>query len=371
MKLTCLQKNLLKGLNTVNHINPGSVSLPILNNVLLKAEDGVLHLATTDLETGIKTNVRGKIEKEGQITVPIQLLTNYISLLPNEQIQIELDKDILKLKCGNNQTKIKGIDSSDFPLIPQIEKENCFICSTQEFKEAIQRVAFTINPSEVRSEISGALFNFNNPEEKKLTLVGTDSYRLAEKTIKLENDSSSQAQQVIVPYKVLQEMIKIVDLEEDKINIYVTENQILFTQENTEVICRVVSGQYPDYKTIIPTEFKTQVLVDNNNLTKAIKTAALFSRSGINDINLKLDNTKNKIIVSSINSQVGENITEVEADIKGEANNIVFNFQYLLNGLSNLNSNEISLQVVDENNPGLFKVADKNDYLYIIMPIRQ
>jgi len=370
MKLSCLQENLNKGLNIVNHVSPTNVSLPILTNVLLKARKENLILITTDLEIGIQTSVRSKVEKEGEFTVPINLLAPYVSLLPNQLINLELTKNDLLIKCEKNQTRIKGIEASEFPLIPKIEKKEKFVLNSQELKKAIQKVIFSINPNEVRSEISGALFYFNYPKENKLTLTGTDSYRLAEKVINLTEGFNKRIQKTIIPLKILQEVVKIINSEKEFVEVYLSENQILFSQEETEIICRIISGDYPDYQTIIPQGAKTKVIVDRENFIKAVKTTSLFSRLGINDIHLKI-NPPNKMVISSLNSQLGENITEIEADVSGESNSIVFNYHYLLDGLSNIETPEINLEIIDENKPGLIKPAEEQNYLYVIMPIRQ
>lgn len=378
MKFSCLQENLNKGLAITSRIARANTSLPILNNVFLEVAKGHLNLKTTNLEIGITTLVRGKSGEEGKITIPAQLLTSYISLLPNKQVDLDLEKDKLLISCENQRTKIKGVEAQDFPIIPKPEKERGCICKKQDLKQSLNQVGFTIIPNETRPEISGALMIFGlDNKEDKLFLVGTDSYRLAEKVISFQNlkdntNSLTIGQQIIIPRPTLQELSMILDQNEsEEVNIYFSENQALFSCGDTEIVSRIISGNYPDYKQIIPANFKTKAIIDNKELTRAVKGASLFSQSNINDVNLEFSLDKNEVIVSSVNTQTGENIAKIKAEVTGEKNSITFNYRYLLDGLQNIGAEQVILEVIDSNNPGLLKPIDDNSYLYVIMPIKQ
>src|SRR4030042_468099 len=199
MKITCTQENLNKGLSIVSHIASKSTSLPILNNVLIKAEKGVINLITTNLEMGISCLVRGKIEKDGVYTVGSKLLNDYIGLLPNEKIELGLKDDFLEIKATKQETKIKGNSAEEFPLIPQVEKKNPYICRVEDLIGAFSQVLFAVSVSETRPEISGIYLNFSNGI---LTLTATDSYRLAEKKIKVK-EKAKEEKEVIVPARTI------------------------------------------------------------------------------------------------------------------------------------------------------------------------
>lgn len=367
MKISCTQENLNKGLAIVSHITGRNANLPILNNVLIKTEDKAIQLSTTDLEVGINCLVRGKIEEEGSLTVQAKLLSDYINLLPKEKIDLEVQGLNLSLTCQKTTTKIKGISSEEFPLIPKIEKEEVVTCKSGLLKKAIQQVVFTITPNEARPEISGVLMVFN----KQLILVGTDSYRLAEKTIELEK-SGIKDRKIIVPLKTLQELMRILPEEETIVEICLSENQILFTYNNeVDLISRIIDGQYPDYKQIIPTSHKTGVIIDVPEFIRTVKTASLFCRPGINNINLAFSKKDNELTTTVANSQLGENTSKIKADIEGEDNLIIFNYRYLLEGLMNLGSEEVLLEITNGDVPCLLKPVGKEDYFYIIMPVKQ
>lgn len=366
MKISCTQENLLKGLQTVAHIaQTKSSALPVLNHVLIKTEDKLIKLATTNLELGITCLIRGKIEKEGAYTVPAKLLTDYISLLPNERLILEVTDNVLTIESENAHTRIKGIPAEEFPLIPQIEEKEVYQIKGSDFKKALGYVIFAVAPDETRPEISGVLFSFQN---KEATLVATDSYRLAEKKLKLEKGEGKK--EVIVPARTLQELVRILK-DDDLLEICLSPNQILFRFDEVNFISRLIEGQYPDYKQIIPREFKTQLEVEREDFIKVIKTAALFCRTGINDIALELDRATHKLTVSAANAVVGESEMTLSAKITGETNKIVFNFRYLLEGLNTLTSPKVTLEIIDSVNPGILRSKDEKDYLYIIMPIKQ
>lgn len=386
MKISCTQENLNHGLNIVSHIASKNTSLPILNNVLVKAEKGVLSLITTNLEIGIKCQVRGKIETDGNYTVNSKLLTDYVNLLNNQKIELELKNDNLEITTEQQVTKIKGNSADEFPLIPQIDRKKPYQCKIDDLIKAFSQVLFAVSVSETRPEISGVYLNFS---ENNLTMATTDSYRLAEKQIKLREKVAAE-KEVIIPAKTAQELMRIMaasdsgDIEDGKeaqglVEIYFEDNQVLFVFDNVEIVSRIIEGQYPNYKQIIPANFKTKGVVNISDFIKAVKTAALFSRTGIFDINLEFK--AGKLVVSSTNNQLGENKSKLDGNISGDDNKVVINYRYLLDGLQNIDSSDVIFEMIDPANPCILRPAESlndkkeaiagQDYLYIIMPIKQ
>lgn len=373
MKISCTQENLNQGLNIVSHIASKNTNLPILSNILIKARDKTLTLSATNLEIGVTTQIRGKIEKEGEFIIDGKLFSDYISLLPKERIDLELEDGNLKIKCQKQKTKIKSQISSDFPIIPKIEKKNQYIIKAKNFKEAINEVVFAVSNSETRPEISGVFVNFNHQE---IILAATDSYRLSERKIKLIEENKRN-QKIIIPVKTLQEISRILSVFKedlsleniDNLEIYLTENQIMFSYNGVNLISRLIEGQYPDYTQIIPIDNKTKIKINNQELIKSVKTASLFTKSGIYDV--KLEFKDQEVILTSSSTQTGENTSTLEAEINGESNNIILNYRYLLDGLQNINTEKVIIEINDYNNPCLIRPDKQNDYIYIIMPIRQ
>ena len=375
MKISSLQENLKSGLFIVGHIAGKNINLPILNNILIEAKNGNIKLISTDLEIGITSMVRGKIEEDGVFTVESKILNDYISLLPNQKIDIIKKDNKLKTESNNYKTNIKGQEAEDYPLIPQVEKNEYYKIKINDFKQALSQVVFAVSTSETRIELGGVLFSFN---DKNLTLAATDSFRLAEKQIEIKTNTKEE-KNIIIPAKTLQEVLRILSSlknenlseNENELILYVSDNQVLFVMGTTELVSRLIEGQYPDYKQIMPSTSKTSAVISKSELSRAVKAASLFSKSGVNDVNLDFPMGKNKIVITSASGQSGENITELDASVKGEDNGIVVNFKYLLDGISNIEGDNIIIQIVDGDTPCLLKGENNGQYSYIVMPIKQ
>lgn len=371
MKFSCRQNNISQGLNICSKIAGTSRSgLPILNNILLTAKDGILIISATNLEMATEVKIRAKIEEKGKITIPAQLLNNYINLLDeNEILNFKKIKNEIIITSKNKKTKIKGELAEEFPIIPKVESKEQYTLKGKFLKNALEKTLFAISISEVRAELSGALFSFNTPRDNKLTIVSTDSYRLCEKQIDIKKTSHKNKKNIIIPAKTLIELLRIIKDKHDT-EVFVSQNQVLFKYNEIEIVTRIISGEFPNYKSTIPQEFKTKAIIDKESFLTAVKGAGFFSRLGVNDINLQFLAKSNKVIVSSLNNQLGENQSTLKADINGEDNNIVFNYHYLVDGLSNIDGKEVFLEIVNDNMPGVIKSEDDKEYLYLIMPIK-
>lgn len=381
MKISCTQENLNQGLFVVSHVASKNTSLPILNNILINTKNNQIKLTATNLEIGVSCEIRGKSEEDGDLTIQSKLLADYVSLLPKERVDLSTTSNeqgvVLGIKCKNHSTKIKSQPATDFPLIPVVERKNPFNLDPVDFREALSQIIFATSISETRPEINGVFFKLSN---NGLTMAATDSYRLAEKKVGFKKPSSGGNQEVIVPTKTLQELQRILSSFKDPaaiseiegVDLYLSDNQILFVLGNIEIVSRLVEGQYPDYTQIIPQTSNTTVKFNVTELVNAVKTNSLFARSGIYDVSLEIFTDKSEIVVHSANSQLGENTTTLAVTTSGDNNNIVVNFRYLLDGLQNIGSDEAELSLVDAASPCLLKPVSKNpDYLYIIMPIKQ
>ncbi len=375
MKFSCTQENLNQILNIVSHIASKNNNLPILSNILIKTENKNINISATNLEVGITSLLRGKVDVDGEILVDAKLLSNYISLLDKDRVDFELIGDDLKIECKKQKTKIKTQNTLDFPLIPKIEKSNPCVVSASKFKNAVYNIAFAVSNSDIRPEISGVFMSFL---EKELVMVATDSYRLAEKKIDYLDNKNSQNHQIIVPVKTIQEVSRIIsgfkgDVElvgDDNLEIYIEENQIIFNYNGVELVSRLIDGQYPDYNQIIPTNFNTKIKVNTLDLIKAVKASSLFAKSGVFDIKM-IFSESNNLAISASSNQVGENNSSIDIEKNGPDGEITINYKYILDGLQNIQSEFVVIEIIDPNTPIIIKPEDINDYLYLIMPIRQ
>ena len=376
MKLICTQENLNKALNIVGKIINKNATLPILNNILLKTEKGRLKLSSTNLELGINYWVGGKIEEEGEITVPTKLFANFISNLPNSNVEIKLKGDVLNIKCDKYKTNIKGLSAKEYPLIPKIEAEPVFKINSADFKQALIQVLPAISNSESRIEITGVFLDLSKLDKNKITLVTTDSYRLAEKTLILKEENvnkealslAGNISSVIIPKNAIQELIRDLD-DEGLLEVVISENQILFKFNNANMISRLLEGKYPDYKQIIPSKFETEAVVNINEAANAIRVAGLFV-SASNNIRLKTYPNSNILEVSSETSEIGSNNTKVAAEIKGKDLEVMYNHRYLSDGFGGIDGEKVVLKINSEKLPTVLTSATDKSLLYIIMPVR-
>lgn len=367
MKIECIQENLNKGLNIASHIVNKNNSLPILNNILLETKEDSLNIISTNLEIGIEFNIRCKVDIIGKTVVPAQLFSSYISTLPSKNINLNLEDNKLNISCDKFNTKINVLSAEDFPIIPEINKKNKYSFECGDLKNILSRVINSISNNNSRPEINGVLFNF---EENKLILAGTDGYRLSEGKINIKNENNTN-EQIILPLFTAQEINKILQIQDGNIDLFTSDTQVLFVFENIKLISRVISGNYPDYKQIIPESFKTEFNIIKSDFLSIVKNVGLFADKNINDIKILIKD--NKVTIESKNNELGENIVELETEVKGDSNNIIFNYQYLLDGLNNISSKNIKISIFDENMPSLISGLDDNEieiYKYILMPIR-
>jgi DNA polymerase-3 subunit beta len=382
MKFSCTQENLKRGLLATGYVAGKNVNLPILNNVLMRIDGSVIHLISTNLEVAVRCAIRGKIDDGGEFTVPSKLFLDYVNLLPDDRVDLETTETFLKIGCRKNSTKIKGIASSEFPLIPSVDRQNMLYVSGAVLKRALGQVNFAVSSIESRPELTGALFNAN-PEfaQGSLVIAATDSYRLSEKTIKLEskggNASATKHVMAIVPGKTLHELSRILSLfkenELETVEISLGEGQIAFNFGDVELISRLVDGKYPEYRPIIPEKYTSEAVFHRSDVSQAVKSASLFSRAGLQDVHFRLEPAEG-LVVSSSEGQMGKNDSTVEAVMSGPQNAITLNYKYFLDGLAALETPKAKLRVIDAMNPCVL-AADGEEtgekLTYIVMPIKQ
>lgn len=373
MKFESTKANLVYGLQFVSGIVGKNVNLPILTNILIEAKKGKIHLVATNLEIGITSTIRGKVHDEGSFTVPGKLLLDFIQTLPEGTVVFEKKDTTVEISCGKHKGKLRGVSADDFPLIPKMDEGKPCTMPLQEFLHALQSVVSAISLNETRPEISGCLFRFSG---KEFTLVGTDSFRLAERKLSLSANPYT-GKSVIVPMRTIQELIKMLsgalkgglDVPESVI-VAISENQILFKLDTIELLSRIIEGNYPDYKQIIPENFITKVRLSKHDLLQAVKSASLFSEAGISDVTLK--SKKQSLIIESGGSQSGEGSAEIDAKITGDSVHLTLNSRYLHDALVTMPGDEVFLSENSADTPCMISPVEEGvKYLYIIMPIRQ
>ena len=362
MKITVNQKNLKKALNLVEKVVSKNSSLPILNNILLKTENGRLKVSATNLEIGINYIVGAKIEEVGQIAVPARIISDFIGNIVDDKVSLTTKNNILSINSERYKTQILGFDAKDFPIIPKISSKSLAVIPTKLLKNSLMMVLDSVAVSETRPELAGVFINFNND---KIVFAATDSFRLTEKSVDFKN---VQRQSFIIPRNTVAELIRVSGELERDLSFNVGDNQISFSSDDFEMVSRIVDGVYPDYKKIIPEKFISRVLVNKDELDKTIRIAGLFS-TNISDI--KINCSEGKMAVLAKNSDKGEIEILVDASLKNQPFEVSLNFHYLLDGLKILDTEKVVIEFTGQGSPLVIRPNDdRKDVVYLIMPLR-
>lgn len=362
MKVTVNQKNLKKALGLVEKIVSRNPSLPILNNVLVKTDNGRLRISSTNLEIGINCMIGAKIDEAGEIAVPARVSSDFINSVSDEKVNLYTKNNTLLINSDKYKTQILGFDPKDFPIIPKLKEGSVTTISSKVLRSMLYAVADSIAISETRPELAGIYADFN---QKKIVFAATDSFRLSEVIFNTKNTDSHV---VIIPRNTVMELIRIMGDIDGDIDIKIGDNQIFFYNNDFELVSRLIDGSYPDYKKVIPTKFISRILVQKEDLERDIRLAGLFS-SNISDV--KLSCSKDSIILKSKNSDKGEIETIVPAVLKNDPFEISINYHYLLDGLKIMDSDKVILEFTGNGNPFVVRPHDNSKELtYLIMPLR-
>lgn len=367
MKLSVVQENLNKALSHTSRIVGTRTNLPVLGNVLLSTEDSRLKVSATNLEMAITCTIGAKVESTGSLSVPAKLMAEIVSNLPNDKLQLVATDNNLLIKADHFDSKLNGIAADEFPTIPDVKAIQGFTIDVGELINALTQVVFAASPDESRPVLAGVIFIL---DENTLTLVATDSYRLAECKLDLKSDKQFT---IVVPSRTINELIRLAsDSTEDKIEIKFSKTEAVFEIGHISIVSRLIDGKFPDYKQIIPAAAKTEVTANRSELLDIVKVANIFARENANTI--KLEFGDNTISVVSSASSVGQNKSDMEVSMSGGPGEISLNARYLIDVLSVLKSDSVYIGVNDKLDPCLIRPVEKNKkvsrYVHIIMPLR-
>ena len=375
MKITCKQQDLSRGLTAVSHAVSSRSTLPILSNILLATDQGRLKLAATNLEIGINCWVDAQIHEEGTTTVPAKLLTDLVSGLPQAPVDISVaeDTNLLTIKSSGSIANIKGMDASEFPLIPSAEGgEPPVLLDAVLLKEMIAEVAFAAADDDSRPVFTGVQVQVN---EEKITFAAADAFRLAVRVAPLPGDDHPRGD-ILVPARTLTELARILPAE-GPVEMIVTPNrsQVLFHTPQLDLVSRLIDGTFPNFRQIIPKEHATRAVVETKLFAEAVKRAALFARDSSNITRVKISPGENDglepgaLTVEATAEDLGDNTSTVNAAVDGPELQIIFNVKYLADVLAVIGTPEVALEANGATKPGVIKPVGASDYTYVIMPM--
>jgi DNA polymerase-3 subunit beta len=365
-----MQENLARGLSVVSRAVSSRATLPVLSNVLIRTQDGGLRLTATNLEIGITAWVPGKIEVDGAMTVPARLITDVVSGLPaGERVDLQMEKDdTLLIRAGAYRTHLRGIEAEEFPVIPSAGERPTTQVSQKALRRALGEVVFAAAADEARPILTGVLTRFAG---EILTLAAADNYRIAVKTLGLLQ--SVEESSVVIPARSYSELMRILSDTDDPVDIILApaKSQVIFRVDTTEVVSRLIDGQFPNYQSVLPTSHSTRALVDRGDLLKAVRLSALIASSAANVVRLGFGGEAGPATVSvAAAADIGDTEGQVEVQLEGDPVTIAFNARYLMEALQNLEADQLAIELSGPLSPGVLKPVDDPAYVHVIMPVR-
>jgi len=361
MKFQVEKDVFLNGIQTVQNVITPKALLPILSNILLETQSNGLRLTATDLDIGISCVIPVDVVETGAITIPAKRLGDIVKELPGDKVDVNIKKNNLVLiETDSCQFKIIGLLKEEFPKLPEFHNKEAIKIEKSLLKEALGLTSFAVSFDETRYILNGILFKI---EKNNLILVATDGKRLAIAEKKLKQEVNKNVY-IIVPIKTIQELNRNLD-DDGEVSMVLGENQVLFDLGQVIIISRLIEGEFPDYRQVIPPVSENKVAIDREQFLLAMRRAALLSTPDYQAVKLEL--FKNKVVVSKATPDVGESREEVPVEYSGKELVIGFNPTYIIDVLKNLVVGKVELELVDSEKPGVIR---HNGYIYIVLPMR-
>ncbi len=366
MELIVTQENLSFALSNAGRIANAKSGLPILNNILMRTDGSRLLIAATNLEVAATHRIGAKVVKPGSITVPAKLLSEFIQNLPKEKITLTVKNNKLHITASNSSSTINGIADDEFPELPTCDEKTAvnYTITAADFKQSVSQTIIAASSDTTRPILTGVYWH---TFEKNLFIAATDGYRLAERCI----IASTSDVNAVIPTSTLQEVLRSLRDDIEAIDILLDETQVTFKMAEIEITSRLIDGNFPDYRQLIPKESNTNLVINRSEFVRTIKIASLFARESGGGITLVVDSEDNKLTIHSIASEIGENSSEVAVTTKGESGSVSLNSRYLLDALSAVTSDEIEFNFSGKLAPCVLKEVSKTtNYTHIIMPLK-
>jgi len=375
MRVSVRQENLAKGLSIVGKAVENRPTLPVLSNVLLATEDARLKLAAMDMGLGMSITcwIGAKVDQAGAITLPSRTLVDLVNNLSPERVDLLLDKatQTMNVRCGATVSNIKGIDASEFPMIPE-DTQGDVIVSGQVLKDMIAQTVFAAAKEDNRPILTGVYTEFNG---NMMTMAAADGYRLAVRTTEIEQRFDKKLS-LVIPARALAEVARIISDEDEEVSITLPGERdlVLFHMKNTDVSSQLLEGKFPDFGAIIPRTYNTSSVVYTSDLLRACKRAEIFARDAAGSAQLMVKPPKGpgepgEVVLVGKSSERGDNTGMIDASVEGEPLETSFNIKYLIDALNVISDERVVLQSNGSANPGVLRPENRDDFIYIVMPM--
>jgi DNA polymerase-3 subunit beta len=367
MNLTISKEQIINGLQAVQNVVSTRTTLPILSNVLLRAEGERLEFTATDLDVTVACGVEAKVTKAGATTVPVKKLFGIVRELSSLEIELEVDeKNTCSVRAGASFYRINGLSADEFPPLPKFKEDKKVVLPQETLKSMMKKTSFAISTDESRYVLNGIFLSL---KDHKMTMVATDGRRLALVDEELDIAEKSQGE-FIVPAKTVNELNRLLQ-DKGEVEIHYAENQASFTLKDEKgssvlIVTKLIEGNYPNYRQVIPAETKERVALVREEFLHALRRAEIMTSEKSNSV--KLSFGKNKLEITANSPEVGEAKESLAINYKGPDMAIAFNPKYIIDPLNALVNDEVFLELIDELSPGVVKI--NGPFLYVVMPMR-
>jgi DNA polymerase-3 subunit beta len=373
MNISCLQENLAKGLSVVGRAVAARSTLPQASHVLLASDEGRLKLVATNLEIAITCWIGAQVEEDGAVTVPARLLTDFVTSLPSERIDLTVAPRTrqLALNCARNEASIAGMDAADFPPVPRVDDGFRLKLDPKSLRAAVEHVEFAAAADDTRPVLTGIHAVLEGSE---ITLAAADGFRLAVYKLALDQEVPEKVE-MIVPARAMREVIRLLAEEEEPLEIALNaaRSQVLFRLKSMEMVATLIQGTFPNYSQLIPSSYTTRAVIDMRQFLQETRIAAIFARDGSGIVRIQLqpgeDVAPGKMIVSARAEEIGEHRGEIDVKVEGEASKVAFNSKYLQEVLQVLDCSQVALETTTSSSPGVIRPVGADNYVHVVMPM--
>jgi DNA polymerase-3 subunit beta len=379
MNVNVLQENLAAGIATVKRAVAKRSTLPILSNILLTAEKGALSLSATNLEIGIVTHVPAQVNAEGAITIPASQLADYVNALPPDRVELALNPktSTVHLKCARNDANLKGVDASEFPIIPVAQnQDDRAAIDADNLRALIARSVFSAASDVSRPVLECALADFSKTQ---VQFVTADGFRLSVACVQLERAFGAPLNKALIPAKALSDLAALLKAQEEPVFIAFGPNnaQIIFELADTVLVTNLQDGNFPDFNQIVPKSHSTRVILNASELQEAVKRQTVFAREAFNIVRLNIssgnDMSGGKVTIEAQSAESGDGVSEIDAQVETYNEKpldvIAFNARFLNEAVTACGSPQIALELNDAASPGVIRPVGRDDFTHVIMPM--
>jgi DNA polymerase-3 subunit beta len=373
MRAVCNTETFGKKLALVSRGVSARSTIQLLGGILLEAGDGVVRLSSTDMEISVQTSSPAEVEEEGRVVIPARIFNDIVRSLPSGSFSLEHDDSggTVRLAAGENEYRIRAYAADDFPQLPGFDAEAAFRMSGDLLVETVEKVSRSYSRDETRPVLTGILISF---EENRVRMVTTDSYRLSIKETELATTAFEGSREAIIPARAMQEVARIFGSEgEDEVEVSLSENQALFRIGDVLFGTRLIDGNFPEYRRLLPTTFEREISVNREDLMGTLRRVNLFAQRQTPPVPVSLSFSSGSVEVIVRNGEVGEAHERLPATSEDDFL-ISFNPGYLLDGVSAIDTEKVVFKLNEALKPGLIVPGvdggEESDFLYLIMPMR-